>query len=271
MSHIQKSRTQRIGDGSDLQSPYPKPKFRRGIAIPLLFLMLATLACGSFVPRPTPVPRPTATPTEITGSISADSTATPTLLLATSVPTLDAPTATLTPTPLPGTAIVVGQSARVIAEQGLNVRKSAGASGERAGRYPPEAIVSVLEGPVDVDGYRWWRVGNNELAGWVAEGDGSVTWLSPDLGGTQPVDRSIQVGDRVLVTVGDTGKLKVRATPSTAAAEVRQISNQTELTITEGPVEADGYIWWRVTNSDNSLDGWAAEGDGDNTWLTPVE
>ena len=242
---------------------------RWALVLPFLVLMVSGLACGSFVPRPTPAPRPTATPTP--DIIISAATSTPTLALATSVPTLDAPTATFTPTPVPGTAIIVGQSARVIAEQGLNVRKSAGASGERAGRYPPEAIVSVLEGPVDAEGYRWWRVGNNELAGWVAEGDGAVAWLSPDLGGTQPVDRSIQVGDRVLVTVGDTGKLKVRETPSTAAAEVRQINNQTELTITEGPVEADGYTWWRVTNNDNSLDGWAAEGDGDTRWLTPVE
>lgn len=239
--------------------------------LPLLILMLATLACGSFVPRPTPVPRPTATPTEVASSASAGPTATPTLSLATSVPTLDAPTPTATPIPAPGTAIMVGQQARIVAEQGLNVRKDAGASGERAGRYPPEALVSVLEGPVDLDGYRWWRVGNNELVGWVAEGDDTFTWLSPDLGGTQTVARGIQVGDRVLVTVGDTGKLKVRDNPSTDAAEVQQVDNQTELTVAEGPVDANSFRWWRVTNADGSLNGWAAEGDGDNTWLTPVE
>lgn len=242
----------------------------RRASLPLLILVLTTLACGSFVPRPTPVPRPTATPTVVVSS-DAGPTATPTLSLATSVPTLDAPTPTATPIPAPGTAIMVGQQARVVAEQGLNVRKDAGASGERSGRYPPEALVSVLEGPVDLDGYRWWRVGNNELAGWVAEGDGSFAWLSPDLGGTQTVERGIQVGDRVLVTVGDTGKLKVRDNPSTDAAEVQQVDNQTELTIAEGPVDANDFRWWRVTNADGSLNGWAAEGDGDNRWLTPVQ
>lgn len=238
--------------------------------IPWLALALTSLACGSFVPRPTPVPRPTATPTVAEIQTTEPST-TATLELATSVPTLDAPTPTFTPTPAPGTAIIVGQPARVVATQGLNVRKSAGASGDRTGRYPPGAIVSVLEGPVDADGYRWWRVGNNELAGWVAEGDSEAVWLSPDLGSTQPVDRPVQMGDDVLVTVGETGLLKVRSAAGTSASVDHQVPNQTQLTVVEGPVEANGYRWWKVANAAGNISGWAAEGDGEERWLTPLE
>ncbi len=237
---------------------------------PFLVVVLTSLACGSFVPRPTPVPLPTFTP-----SIELEVPATPTVLpapeLPTSVPTREVPTPTFTPTPVPGSALIVGQPARVVAPQGLNVRRTASVSGDRAGRYAPGAVVSVLEGPVDVDGYRWWRVGNNELSGWVADGDGEEEWLSPDVGNTQPVDRSLQVGDDVLVTVGDGGLLKVRSDAGTSHSVLHQVPNLTELKVIEGPIDANGFRWWKVVSDSGSVSGWAAEGDGDNRWLTPLE
>ena len=256
----------------DLSSGNSPRRVRRlVVAFPLLVLFLSSLACGSFVPRPTPVPRPTATPTTEETAANGNASATLPPALATSVPTREVPTPTSTPTPAPGTVLAVGQSARVVAPQGLNARQTASASGERVGRYAPNSIVSVLEGPVDADSYRWWRVGNNELAGWVAEGDGQEQWLSADLGGTEPVTRDIKVGDDVVVSVGDNGLLKVRAEASLNAAVDYQVANATQLKIVEGPVEADGYRWWKVTNASNSVNGWAADGDKDNRWLKPVE
>lgn len=238
--------------------------------IPFLVVVLASLACGSFVPRPTPVPRPTFTPIVESASVST-ATPPPAVEIATSVPTREVATPTFTPTPVPGTALIVGQPARVVAPQGLNVRRTASVSGDRAGRYAPGAVVSVLEGPVDVDGYRWWRVGNNELSGWVADGDGEEQWLSPDVGSTQPVDRSVQVGDDVLVTVGESGLLKVRSDAGTSYGVLHQVPNQTELTVIEGPVDANGFRWWKVVSDSGSISGWAAEGDGEERWLTPLE
>lgn len=245
---------------------------RRGVvALAALAVSAATLACGSFVPRPTPVPRPTQTPIVETGSAS-QSTPTPTVAVATSVPTRVVPTPTFTPTPIPGTELMVGQPARVAAAQGLNARNTPSVSGERAGRFPPSAVVSVLEGPVTADGYRWWRVGNNELSGWVADGDadGAEIWLSPEVGNTQPVDRSVQLGDNVVVSVGDGGLLKLRAQAGTGSPVEHQVPNGVELTVLEGPVEANGYTWWRVTDG-GAVTGWAAEGDDGDRWLTPLE
>lgn len=236
-------------------------------ALPLAVLALVTLACGSFVPRPTPVPRPTVAP--IVESAAAGAVATDTPALPTSVPTRVVPTPTFTPTPVPGTVLAVGQPARVVAGQGLNVRKAAGVKGDKAGRYPPNAVVSVLEGPVDADGYRWWRVGNNELAGWVAEGDGAELWLSPDLGLTQPVERTIQVGDTVLVTVGADGLLKVRSAAGLSGKVQHQVKDGVQLKVDDGPVDADDYRWWKVSGGD--ISGWAAEGTGDEKWLKPLE
>lgn len=249
--------------------PTPRPRWRYALA-PLMAVVLTSLACGSFVPRPTPIPRSTFTPI-VEAAAATTTTPTATAELATSVPTRDAPTPTFTPTPVPGTALMAGQPARVVAGQGLNVRKSASVTGDRVGRYAPGAVVSVLEGPVDVDGYRWWRVGNNELAGWVAEGDGEEIWLSPDMGSTQPVDRAVRLGDDVLVTVGTTGLLKVRANAGTSSPVQHQVPDKTQLAVVEGPVDADGYRWWKVSSESGSISGWAAEGDAEERWLTPLE
>lgn len=237
--------------------------------LPFLVLALATLACGSFSPRPTPVPQPTATPTPEqvrTPAVEADSA----VALPTSVPTRAAPTPTFTPTPIPGTTLVVGQPARVVAGDGLNVRRDAGVAGERIGRFAPNARVIVLEGPVDSDGYRWWRVGTNQLAGWVAEGDGTETWLSAQLGERRPVRRAVRLGDDVVVTVSEGGFLKVRTQPGLDAPAEHQLDPETQLNVIEGPVEADGYRWWKVTD-DKEVTGWAAEGDNTDRWLTPLE
>ena len=232
---------------------------------------LVTLACGSFVPRPTPVPRPSPT-TIVESSAQQQATPTPTVPLATSVPTRVVPTPTFTPTPVPGTELIVGEPARVSAAQGLNARKTPSVTGDRAGRYPPGAIVSILEGPVTADGYRWWRVGNNELSGWVADGDadGAEEWLSPKVGSTQPVNRAVQLGDEVVVTVGAGGLLKVRAQAGTNSPVEHQVPENSQLSIVEGPVEANGFRWWRVSDG-GSVTGWAAEGNSTDRWLTPLE
>jgi hypothetical protein len=36
------------------------------------------------------------------------------------------------------------------------------------GRIPEGSEVSITEGPVEADGYTWWRVEADGIAGWVA-------------------------------------------------------------------------------------------------------
>jgi hypothetical protein len=246
------------------------PQLWRRAAAPLMLLVLVTLACGSFAPRPTPIPRPTATPTTLAVATQPGPSASPTTDLPTSVPTRAAPTPTFTPTLVPGTVLVIGQPARISAPEGLNVRRDAGVSGDRIGRFQPNERVIVLEGPIDADGYRWWRVGTNQLAGWVAEGDGDVVWLSPQLGERRPVRRAVVLGDDVVVTIGEGGFLKVRAQPGLNSPEQFRLNPNTQLTIIEGPVEADNYRWWKVSDGED-VTGWAAEGDDTEQWLTPLE
>jgi hypothetical protein len=39
--------------------------------------------------------------------------------------------------------------------------------------------------------------------------------------------------------------------------------------VTEYPVKADGYVWWRVRAA-NGAEGWVAEGDNKASWLKPL-
>ena len=249
-------------------------QLRALLAVSLIWLA-PTLACGSFAPRPTPTP--TTPPISTTASDAA--TATPVLDLdqtptppdAPAETPTEAPTATFTVTPVPGTALSVGQPARVAAPDWLNMRDQPTSAGQLLLLLPGNQRVTVLEGPVEAEGFRWWRVddgGGN--VGWVAESDGETEWLSPRMGEAQPVDRAPRVGDRVQVTMS-TGDLSVRVTPGTDAELVTRVAQGQQYTVMGGPQEASGYTWYQIRSDDGSVEGWAADGDGTDRWLRPLE
>ena len=242
-------------------APHANPRWR---AIGwFLFLLWPLLACGRFEPRPTPTPAPpTATPT-------VQPTRPPTLTLTltpVAMPTTEA-TATFTPTPLPGSALRIGQPARVVAPQGVNIRNAATTRGQRIGRFGAGVKVTVQEGPVEADGYRWWRVSDSGgKAGWVAERDSTTVWLAAQIGDPRPVDRPVQASDTVVITADG---VALRAFPGKNTTLLREMPRGTKLTLLEAPVDVDGLRWWHVKNE--KYDGWAAESSGSQRLLSPVE
>lgn len=245
---------------------------RWALLLPIVVLLATSLACGGFQVRVTPTPtlepgqEPTAEPTR-----AAPPTPEPT-----AVPTQ--PTEA-TPTTAPAAAPVVRQ-ARVLATGGLNVRESANAKAKQVGRLGGNTLVNVLEGPTQADNYEWYRVDNGAgVVGWVAAGPQNDPWLRLEAAaaagptatpaGPKLVDRAIQVGDRVQVTTDSSQVLTVRADPSRGANAVAKVPRGTLFTIKSGPVKQDNLTWWELESA--TVDGWAAEGDGTNRWLTPVE
>jgi hypothetical protein len=69
----------------------------------------------------------------------------------------------------------------VAANRSLTVRYEPGAKGFVARRVVGGTLLSVLEGPVLLDGKRWWKVRRQDdgLTGWAAEGDRETRWLKP--------------------------------------------------------------------------------------------
>jgi hypothetical protein len=64
-------------------------------------------------------------------------------------------------------------------------------------------------------------------------------------------------------------KLKVRESPSSAAKILGELDKDTQVTIVDGPQEANGITWWKVDNG-TGLVGWSAEGLGGVKYLVPV-
>lgn len=242
----------------------------------LSILWLApALACGSFAQRPTPTPT---APVQVVIDSTGDNPATTPVLLtpappvapatetATLVPT---PTTTFTPTPQPGTVLAVGQPARVVAPAGLNLRDRPSAAGALLLQLGTGVKVTVLEGPQSADSFTWWKVDDGQgNIGWVAERDADTEWLSPKLGQAQPANRPPRVGDRVQVT---TDQLTIRVVPGTDGAIVARARDGQQFTVLAGPQSADGYTWYQIRSDDGAVEGWAADGNGGNRWLSPLE
>ena len=246
---------------------------RRSILLlPIVVLLATSLACGGFQVRVTPTPtlEPGQTPTAEPTRAEAP-TAQPTDAATQAVE----PTATTVPTAAPAV-----RQARVLATGGLNVRESASSTAKQVGRLANNALVTVLEGPVQANNYDWYRVDNGAgLAGWVAAGPQDDPWLRLEEGtaagptatpvGLKLVDRAIQVGDRVQVTTDSSQVLTIRSDPSRGANAVAKVPRGTLFTVKGGPLQLDNFTWWELDSE--TVKGWAAEGDGTTRWLTPVE
>ena len=93
------------------------------------------------------------------------------------------------------------------------------------------------------DGHAWYKVQTRDgQLGWVT---GIYLAAAPALG--------FVVGDAVRVI---DGALNLRADPGLSATVLRVMADNEALLIRGGPVEADGYTWYRVRN--DAGEGWAA-------------
>jgi hypothetical protein len=64
-------------------------------------------------------------------------------------------------------------------------------------------------------------------------------------------------------------ELRLRAAFGTDGEVVDGLSWGAVASVLEGPVEADGFTWYRLEAADGSA-GWAAAGDAEDDWLVPV-
>lgn len=251
------------------------------IWIPLGLLVLAVVACGGFQVRvtPTAAPPPTAEPptAEVLQPTEEPTLAPPTPAAPTPVP-ISAPTQSVQPTTAAGGAegLAPGGTARVMAGGGLNMRDVASTKGKLLGRVTQGAVVTLVAGPTQADNYTWWQIDNGAgQVGWVAAGTPEDPWLAPDkasgpaVGGGRLVNRAIKLGDRVQVTTLGNQLLSIRDTPGKNAALGARVLTGTQFSVRGGPTTQDGFVWWQLEG--DKVSGWAAEGDGTDRWLTPVE
>ncbi|HMP42188.1 MAG TPA: hypothetical protein PKA05_17555 [Roseiflexaceae bacterium] len=136
-------------------------------------VVLMLLSMTLFRREPSPEPVPLAAPTSAATTPTIGATRTPIFPTATRVP----PTPTSEPFELR-----IGRSAVVGNPGGRPLRGRAEPSLLAPARvaFNEGDVLMVIDGPVEADGYTWWRVEGTRGIGWSAEAspDGSV-WLLP--------------------------------------------------------------------------------------------
>ncbi len=257
--------------------PHDRPLKSWRLILPLTLLLLASLACGGFQVRVTPTVTPPSTETP-----EAEPTATIELPTATVIQPAETvtPTVEVAPTAPPVAGLAVGGTAKISAGGGLNVRAKAAKNAKQVGKLNSGAVVTLTAGPTEADGFTWWEVDNGkDVKGWVATGPASDPWLKPEAppppssGETAStgklVNRPIVLGDRVRVTTQGNQVLTVREEAGLGAAASARVVKGTEFMVRGGPVRENEMLWWQLEN--DKVNGWAAEGQGEDRWLTPVE
>ncbi len=128
----------------------------------------------------------------------------------------------------------------------LNLRSGAGTSYSVVEVLSEGAYVEVLDGPYSANGYKWWEVyvdasGNT---GFVAGVYLTVVSAGP-----------FSIGDTVYVT---SDSLNVRSGPGTGYSVIDVITYGTNGLIIDGPVTANGYVWYEIEYVGGKTAGWVA-------------
>lgn len=203
-----------------------------------------------------------------------------------STSTLPKPTATPPPAPtptVPASQFTAGQVVRIstMDEEGIRFRSGPGLDYVTVDVLEEGTELKVLEGPVEADGYVWWR---------LEMGDGTIGWgpedwlrpltQSPAVQATQgaatpaltstlpkptatrpPVPTStvpasqLAAGQMVRISGTDGEGLRVRTGPGLDYVTLEIWEEGTELQVLEGPQVADGFVWWRLEMADGTI-GW---------------
>jgi hypothetical protein len=156
------------------------------IGLVAVLILLAVILVGVIVTQKGPALVAglfsTATPTRMP-TRPATVTLPPTTTRPPVTPTLPPTPVPPTPTPRPApTALGKDVLAKVTPPEGikLKVRDQASTAGKVLGELDRDAEVAIVDGPVDANGLKWWKVDNRKgLAGWSAEGMGADKYLLP--------------------------------------------------------------------------------------------
>ena len=128
----------------------------------------------------------------------------------------------------------------VVTDGPLNVRDDSSIDGEVLLQLETGDVATILDGPVEADGYFWYQVETEDsTTGWVAS---DFIGLA-DGGSTGEIN--FEVGDAVTATVQG---MNFRAAAGLDAEVIDLIDEGALFLVQDGPVSADGYTWFQVFN-----------------------
>lgn len=126
----------------------------------------------------------------------------------------------------------------------LSLRVDAGRSAPAMASLGQGAEGLVVDGPLSADGFMWYQLDTEDGTGWVA--GAYLVGLSSG--------RRFGIGDAVVV---DTDTLTLRDGAGTKKGALARMPGGTRLSVTGGPVAANGHRWYAVWSSRYGA-GWAA-------------
>ena len=133
---------------------------------------------------------------------------------------------------------------------GLNLRNGPGENFSVLRALPEGTQMSVVGGPTLANGMTWWNLTGSLGTGWSAVAE----WLTP---------LTPALNSQVTVTFTGNIGLRLRQCAGVSCTLITTLPEGTTMTVIAGPVQADGYTWWRLTGPSGT--GWSAVGN----WLTP--
>lgn len=140
----------------------------------------------------------------------------------------------------------------------------------RIGKINKCGFVSILEGPLCIDGYNFYKVkpdGSRE--GWAAESDKSRPkyWLVPVLDDKKcNLPPIFAEGATATSDHGTPGF--VRKVPQLSATPLTWTIRRGDIVkIIEGPICNETYIWYKVHGGAHSEAGWTIEGHGNEYYF----
>jgi uncharacterized protein YgiM (DUF1202 family) len=139
-----------------------------------------------------------------------------------------------------------GQVVETVVE-GANLRTKPGTSANIKGEIPFGTVFQVIEGPTTVEGHAWYHVDGSSGSGWLATSTFGPSNAAPPRGQFGP-------GDEVLTS---SDMINLREQPSLKGLIVATVPFMTEATVTEGPMPANGYKWYKISTQPGT--GWATE------------
>lgn len=125
----------------------------------------------------------------------------------------------------------------------LSVRDGPGTSYTKVDTAPEGTSGVVTDGPLDRDGYRWYKIAYDDG---VTDGWSAGEWL--------PYSRFDHWTDATTRV-----DLSVRDGPGTSATQIDTAPAGTTGTVIDGPVDSDGYRWWKLDYDGGVSTGWSAD------------
>ena len=164
--------------------------------------------------------------------------------------------------------LILGQQAIVSPGLANRIRSAPSLNATIVGRIQENEVVDVLEGPICGDGYNWYRVQNNRISGWSAEGIADEYWLLYHVDCPHSPPTRLAIGMTAVVTPGKANLIRDGVGASSANIVGRMEAGSAFVITGHPQCDADGMRWYPIQFG--QIRGWTAAGSGGDYWIAPA-